>query len=193
MRAHFGLPSVVSEETEGKPPIQVKFEIPYFTTSGIQVKKKNYPLVIRAIYWHYAQSLWFLIWFWWRKSGSLLEDYREKWLPSASLGALHHSERRLPVANQLSFFFLIIKPKIIYQPPKNCNQNHWGSIKEEEWNTTTNLNSIYNYYYYFLSILPNWILQNKTKKEITLLIINNNFLLENIVYKICSICPRFCV
>ncbi|CAM6031493.1 unnamed protein product [Sphagnum compactum] len=38
MRAHFGLPSVVSEETEGKPPIQVKFEIPYFTTSGIQVR-----------------------------------------------------------------------------------------------------------------------------------------------------------
>lgn len=38
MRAHFGLPSVVSEESEGKPPIQVKFEIPYFTTSGIQVR-----------------------------------------------------------------------------------------------------------------------------------------------------------
>lgn len=38
MRAHFGLPSVVSEDTEGKPPIQVKFEIPYFTTSGIQVR-----------------------------------------------------------------------------------------------------------------------------------------------------------
>jgi HSP20 family molecular chaperone IbpA len=37
MRAHFGLPSVESEDTEGKPPIQVKFEIPYFTTSGIQV------------------------------------------------------------------------------------------------------------------------------------------------------------
>ena len=37
MRAHFGLPSVESEETEGKPPIHVKFEIPYFTTSGIQV------------------------------------------------------------------------------------------------------------------------------------------------------------
>ena len=37
MRAHFGLPSVVSEETEGKPPIQLKFEIPYFTVSGIQV------------------------------------------------------------------------------------------------------------------------------------------------------------
>ena len=37
MRAHFGLPSVESELMEGKPPIQVKFEIPYFTTSGIQV------------------------------------------------------------------------------------------------------------------------------------------------------------
>ena len=39
MRAHFGLPSVEMEDTEGKPPIQVKFEIPYFTTSGIQVYK----------------------------------------------------------------------------------------------------------------------------------------------------------
>lgn len=37
MRAHFGLPSIETEETEGKPPIKVKFEIPYFTTSGIQV------------------------------------------------------------------------------------------------------------------------------------------------------------
>jgi len=37
MRAHFGLPSVEAEETEGKPPIHVKFEIPYFTVSGIQV------------------------------------------------------------------------------------------------------------------------------------------------------------
>lgn len=38
MRAHFSLPSIESDETEGKPPIQVKFEIPYFTTSGIQVR-----------------------------------------------------------------------------------------------------------------------------------------------------------
>lgn len=38
MRAHFGLPSVESEELEGKPPITVKFEIPYFTVSGIQVR-----------------------------------------------------------------------------------------------------------------------------------------------------------
>lgn len=38
MRAHFGLPSVESEDLEGKPPIKVKFEIPYFTVSGIQVR-----------------------------------------------------------------------------------------------------------------------------------------------------------
>ncbi|XP_066298442.1 AP-1 complex subunit mu-1 isoform X2 [Branchiostoma lanceolatum] len=38
MRAHFNLPSVEREETEGRPPIAVKFEIPYFTTSGIQVR-----------------------------------------------------------------------------------------------------------------------------------------------------------
>ncbi|XP_075715101.1 AP-1 complex subunit mu-2 isoform X2 [Rhinoderma darwinii] len=38
MRAHFGLPSVEREELEGKPPISVKFEIPYFTVSGIQVR-----------------------------------------------------------------------------------------------------------------------------------------------------------
>lgn len=37
MRAHFGLPSVENDEAEGKPPITVKFEIPYFTVSGIQV------------------------------------------------------------------------------------------------------------------------------------------------------------
>eukprot|EP00095_Tigriopus_kingsejongensis_P002599 maker-scaffold632_size121914-snap-gene-0.20 protein:Tk02599 transcript:maker-scaffold632_size121914-snap-gene-0.20-mRNA-1 annotation:"ap-1 complex subunit mu-1" len=38
MRAHLSLPSVEGDITEGKPPIQVKFEIPYFTTSGIQVR-----------------------------------------------------------------------------------------------------------------------------------------------------------
>lgn len=38
MRAHFGLPSVETDEMEGKPPITVKFEIPYFTVSGIQVR-----------------------------------------------------------------------------------------------------------------------------------------------------------
>lgn len=38
MRAHFGLPSVESEEMEAKRPITVNFEIPYFTVSGIQVR-----------------------------------------------------------------------------------------------------------------------------------------------------------
>lgn len=38
MRAHFGLPSVEAEDIEGRPPINVKFEIPYFTVSGIQVR-----------------------------------------------------------------------------------------------------------------------------------------------------------
>ncbi|KAI3382451.1 hypothetical protein SNEBB_006691 [Seison nebaliae] len=39
MRASFKLPSVAPKDsTEIKPPIEVKFEIPYFTTSGIQVR-----------------------------------------------------------------------------------------------------------------------------------------------------------
>ena len=43
MRAHFGLPSVAAEDTADaekwrKRSIQVKFEIPYFTVSGIQVR-----------------------------------------------------------------------------------------------------------------------------------------------------------
>lgn len=38
MRAHFSLPSIVGDENEGKPPATVKFEIPYFTTSGLQVR-----------------------------------------------------------------------------------------------------------------------------------------------------------
>jgi hypothetical protein len=37
MRAHFNLPSVLSEDVEARAPMKVKFEIPYFTTSGIQV------------------------------------------------------------------------------------------------------------------------------------------------------------
>ncbi|CAJ0927662.1 unnamed protein product, partial [Mesorhabditis belari] len=38
MRAHFLLPSISSEDIEGNPPISVKFEIPYYTTSGLQVR-----------------------------------------------------------------------------------------------------------------------------------------------------------
>ncbi len=39
MRAHFGLPSVqAADDTEKKAPINIKYEIPYFTVSGIQVR-----------------------------------------------------------------------------------------------------------------------------------------------------------
>lgn len=39
MRAHFGLPSISSEDAESwKAPIEVRFEIPYFTVSGLQVR-----------------------------------------------------------------------------------------------------------------------------------------------------------
>ena len=47
MKAHFFLPSVDGDLTEGKPPINVKFEIPYFTTSGIQVCKNSIELKTR--------------------------------------------------------------------------------------------------------------------------------------------------
>lgn len=39
MRAHFGLPSITSEDGEHwRAPIEVKFEMPYFTVSGLQVR-----------------------------------------------------------------------------------------------------------------------------------------------------------
>lgn len=39
MRAHFGLPSIGSDDSDKwKAPIEVKFEIPYFTVSGLQVR-----------------------------------------------------------------------------------------------------------------------------------------------------------
>ena len=78
LRAHFGLPSVTAgkqetyvvlvtslskfvhihnthtEDSEGRPPITVKFEIPYFTTSGIQVlslHSRNLSVTIATISW----------------------------------------------------------------------------------------------------------------------------------------------
>lgn len=43
LRAEFRLPSITAEEPapEKKAPIRVKFEIPYFTVSGIQVLIPN--------------------------------------------------------------------------------------------------------------------------------------------------------
>lgn len=40
LRAEFRLPTITAEESapERKAPIRVKFEIPYFTVSGIQVR-----------------------------------------------------------------------------------------------------------------------------------------------------------
>lgn len=44
LRAEFRLPSITDEEAapERKAPIRVKFEIPYFTVSGIQVCYKTW-------------------------------------------------------------------------------------------------------------------------------------------------------
>lgn len=73
MRAHFGFPSVAGEDRQkfSKRPISVRFEIPYFTVSGIQV----------------TQSSLFL--------GAILENYREEWLPSPSMGKIHNPKWRI--------------------------------------------------------------------------------------------------
>lgn len=49
-RCHFNLPSVeAEEETHSKlPPIKVKFEIPYFTVSGMQVCAVQQLVVVAA-------------------------------------------------------------------------------------------------------------------------------------------------
>jgi AP-1 complex subunit mu len=38
LRAHFGLPSVESEDEDSRRPISVEFEIPFFTISGLRVQ-----------------------------------------------------------------------------------------------------------------------------------------------------------
>merc|ERR1711991_1262231 len=38
LRAHFGLSSLASEESDARPPIKLEFEIPYFTVSGCNVR-----------------------------------------------------------------------------------------------------------------------------------------------------------
>lgn len=61
MRAHFGLPSVEAEDKEGKPPISVKFEIPYFTTSGIQVTKCYIHTFITKCYFMACNPIFFIL------------------------------------------------------------------------------------------------------------------------------------
>lgn len=93
MRAHFGLPSVECEDSEGKPPIQVKFEIPYFTTSGIQVR---FCVTFLDFIKIHLSNAFILV------TGSLSEDHRKERLPGITVGTLHNPERRLPVENKLS-------------------------------------------------------------------------------------------
>jgi AP-1 complex subunit mu len=38
LKAHFGLPSVESDDDDSRRPIQVEFEIPFFTVSGLRVQ-----------------------------------------------------------------------------------------------------------------------------------------------------------
>lgn len=76
MRGHFNLPSVESEEIEGKPPIQVRFEIPYFTTSGIQVFDSM--LYIILSYYYISNRVCF--------SGTLFENHRKERISSVAVG-----------------------------------------------------------------------------------------------------------
>ncbi len=94
MRAHFNLPSISSEDTEGKPPVQVKFEIPYFTTSGIQV---DYFLDTRLF------EKWKAILVYWPRlflfvclcQGSISENNWKIGLSSPAMGQIHNAKRRL--------------------------------------------------------------------------------------------------
>lgn len=109
MRAHFGLPSVECEDSEGKPPIQVKFEIPYFTTSGIQVSVErpalNVPTFSHAIFGQtkeqtvaripYTLFAKLVAFFSGLLAGALLKNHRKEWLPSIAMGTIYHAERGL--------------------------------------------------------------------------------------------------
>lgn len=60
MRAEFKLPSVIPEDAtmDRKAPIRVKFEIPYFTVSGIQVRIIfSLSLIFRYTYIHDASKI----------------------------------------------------------------------------------------------------------------------------------------
>jgi AP-1 complex subunit mu len=56
-RAEFSLPSITAEEAvpEKKAPIRVKFEIPYFTVSGIQVIRVC--SVRNLLYYHWCRFI----------------------------------------------------------------------------------------------------------------------------------------
>lgn len=104
MRAHFGLPSVECEDSEGKPPIQVKFEIPYFTTSGIQVRRAFYKSTARIhdLVQIVCITLKIILCSF---TGALLKNHRKKRLSSITLGAIHYTERRLSTSDELISIF----------------------------------------------------------------------------------------
>jgi AP-1 complex subunit mu len=98
MRAELGLPSVRGDDDKGggmmggfggsmggvsggkgKRPISVKFEIPYFTTSGIQVR---YLKIIEPKVGHPHAHY------------GALTDYSIAAIPVAPMGAIHHTVRR---------------------------------------------------------------------------------------------------
>lgn len=82
MRAELGLPSVREAEPERKKrPISVKFEIPYFTTSGIQVRYlKIIEPKVRNQPTYYAFS-------------SCADSPYIAAIPIPSVGTIHHSKR----------------------------------------------------------------------------------------------------
>lgn len=68
-----------AETEEGRPPIKVKFEIPYFTTSGIQVIKTSLETTM-------FKMVNFI--------GTVLKNYWKEWVSGVAMGTLHHTERR---------------------------------------------------------------------------------------------------
>lgn len=87
MRAHFGLPSVKNVDTvDRRPPLSVKFEIPYFTVSGIQVRYLK--VVEKSGYQALRTSSCLLIF-------STCIDLAFGY----SLGALHYPKRRVRLAH----------------------------------------------------------------------------------------------
>lgn len=120
MRASFGLPSVESDEIEGKPPIQV-WNINHFCVrrflrltsvfsrlisifSDFRKKSWNWIKIKFEIFIKLNKNFLGKIWdsvlhrFW--HPSSLFENYREIWLSSSSLGQIHYSKRRLPASNE---------------------------------------------------------------------------------------------
>ncbi len=103
MRASFGLPSIEGDtNAESRPPISVRFEIPYFTVSGLQVNTPKFIIIYAYLLFVSRGNIAFSL-------GTLLEDYREKWIPRIALGALHHAERRLPIEDGVMFAVLMVK------------------------------------------------------------------------------------